>query len=117
MNKSKIEEVIKKSIDAGEKILLWDYCDADLLKRFLAIVKESEGNSIEVWHSNEELSSNNTSRFFLKEDLNVAVNLYRLYEFSDKVALVSDSSNFGLLFNVLKAGLISEDELFKAFLN
>jgi hypothetical protein len=38
------------------------------------------------------------------------VDLYRTYEFSDRVIYVSKESNYGTLYNYVKTGVLSEEE-------
>lgn len=42
--------------------------------------------------------------------------LYRLYEFSDRVHYVSNNTQFGTLLNYLKTGIITKDELYESLL-
>ena len=49
-----------------------------------------------------------------REDI---LNLYFLYEFSDRFILLSESSCYGGLFNYVEAGWLTLNEVFNAFLN
>lgn len=49
-------------------------------------------------------------------DLEKLFKLYRIYEFSDRVILISKEKNYGDLFNYVNTGLISEREMLEALL-
>lgn len=42
--------------------------------------------------------------------------IYRLYEFSNRVRYVSDNTQYGNLLNYLKTGVINRDELFESLI-
>lgn len=51
-----------------------------------------------------------------KGTLNELKNLYFMYEFSDRFRLISNENNFGVIWNYVDAGLLTEKEAFQAIL-
>lgn len=49
-----------------------------------------------------------------EKEMNMLLKLYRLYEASDKLFLLSDSKNYGSIWNYVNSGLISEEEMLEA---
>lgn len=50
-------------------------------------------------------------------DANIICSLYSLYDFSDKVTVISDSTQFGGIQNFISTGLLTPSEAVKAVLH
>ena len=48
------------------------------------------------------------------KELEEMISLYNTYEFSPNVLLLADSAQYGTLFNYIKLGLLTADELVEA---
>ena len=44
------------------------------------------------------------------------LNFYRMYDFSDKITVISDSDQFGSLINYVKTGILTKQEMVDALL-
>ncbi len=51
-----------------------------------------------------------------KRELETMMSLYRCYEASDKLVLLSEENNYGCIWNYVKNGIMSLDEAFAAVL-
>lgn len=51
-----------------------------------------------------------------KQEYNFILQLYRMYEFSDRLKIISPSLQFGSMLNYLSTGIISMEEYFEALL-
>ena len=85
---------IQQLLDKYEKIVV---ADASLAKKLMPlqtekvkVVSTQEGQAAEI------------------------LDLYRTYEFSDRVIFISNDSNYGTLYNYVRAGIITEREFIEA---
>ena len=51
-----------------------------------------------------------------EKEMESLIGLYRSYEASDKLMLLSDSRNYGSLWNYVSDGIVSSEELFESML-
>ncbi len=51
-----------------------------------------------------------------EEEYNHLYKLYSMYEFSDRVQIITEESQYGSLQNYVKTGLLTEEEMFEALL-
>ena len=129
VTKSEIICQVENLINAGTKIIIYDRCDHDdweLLRLLCEKLskREPDGHDIELWCREEEralndLPAGNTYTFLRKvpsEQMNEVLNLYRLYDFSDKVTVITESEQYGSLFNYVKTGLLTVQEMVDALL-
>ena len=52
-----------------------------------------------------------------EQEYNLILWLYRMYEFTDKLRIVSGFSQFGSMLNYLSTGIITQEEYFEALLH
>ena len=79
-------------------------------KRDLFLVSENP-------YSESEAAVLNTYKMLKDSEYNQIRNLYGTYEFSDNFHLLSsDDKNYGCIMNLVKTGILSEGEAYKAML-
>ena len=113
-------DMLERTVNSGTRIILYDSTELELLELLCSKFKESELSDVELWHCMEEYKACGNERVTLKiitrEQMDEIITIYRLYDFSDRVSVVSDSWQFGSLFNYVKMGIITGNELISAFL-
>ncbi len=107
---------LEKIIKDGKRVLIVDSDDAELVE--LLCKKISDGNltGVEIWHSSGEVVDSDGLRSVSSQDMRELVRLYYMYDFSHRVALVSDSSRYGTLYNYVKTGIMTKEEMADALL-
>lgn len=87
---------LKKQIEKNDKVLLVD--------------ERNSGNE-DVILRGKSVVMNST----VCSDTSV-IDLYRTYDFSDKIVLIEEPACYGSLINYVKAGIMSEEEMMEALL-
>ena len=122
VSKSEIVYRLENLISTGKKVILYDHDDRGILILFCEGVAKRELLNIEIWHRADEGHNvgNVPDYAFLKsipsEDMNDILHFYRLYDFSDKITVISESSQYGSLFNYVRNGILTPEEMVDAIL-
>ena len=109
---SELEDRIK----AGYEVFLFDSKDAELMKLLCIGSKKQNNRKIEIWHSLDSEMKSGHIRYISRYEMEEILDMYRLYDFSDKFTVISESSQFGSLFNYLKTGVLTKEEMAEALL-
>lgn len=102
---------LKKEIENGKKILIFNISDVDLLKSIDDAIKGNKIINLVVWQSTEESFRNGYVKYITNEMINEALSMYRMYDFSDKVFVISDSDRYGSLLNYDVSGILTKNEI------
>ena len=113
MNNSEVITFLHEKLKNNKKLVIYDFDD----KVFL----ESLGNRIKdkyiiLTSLDFNCVHENEIEVLSKVMLSDIVELSRLYEFSDKIVVLSKLSQFAGVFNYYDAGLLNQEELIKAIL-
>ncbi|MBR3516858.1 MAG: hypothetical protein IKO10_11140 [Lachnospiraceae bacterium] len=109
MNRKILYEINK--IVRSKVLVVIDQVEPGYMENFFCDLWLMRHDDIEVWHNNELFPNNEIVRFVSREELDAALDLYRLYDFSDKVIVMSDTELYGTLFNYIKTQIITPKEL------
>ncbi len=115
--KSRIICSMENLINTGKKIIIYDCSDEGLLESLYADIKDRKMNEIEIWHNLKENNQYNSLRWITREEMDEIIDIYRLYDFSDKVMLINTTSQYGSLFNYINENLLTKDEVSEAILH
>ena len=107
--------LLEKKIKNGSHVLLMNSDDADILKYICAAVKKRKLSNVEVWHCMQECKEI-YARYISAEDMSEIMQMYRLYDFSDKVIALTDSVQYGTLLNYVSTGTLTKEEVAEALL-
>lgn len=108
----KLEERIKK----GERLIMFDHEDVELLRLIMACLKNGSHYGIEIWTCSGEADIPDGVERILRKDMDEILETYHLYDFSDRIMVVSDCEQYGSLFNYVKAGILTKQEMADALL-
>lgn len=103
-------------ISQGFKIILFDSDDSVLLASISSILNAQDMVKVKIWHSIETFLDSNCIVLISRKQLDNVLQLYRLYDFSDRVITVSDNFQYGSLYNYMKTGIITKEEMIEALL-
>ncbi|WP_029199518.1 hypothetical protein [Oribacterium sp. NK2B42] len=116
MNNIKIRERLNTSITSGNKVIILDYDSLDIIHLLCKVLVSKNISNVEIWQSIEEKPNSELSKFISREIVNKAIYIYRMYDFSDKVFVISDSDQYGTMFNYVKTGILTKQEMIDALL-
>lgn len=116
MNDIEIREKLNTSITSGNKVIILDYDSLDIIRLLCEVLVSKNISNVEIWQSIEEKPNSELSKFVSRESVNKAIYIYRMYDFSDKVSVISDSDQYGNLFSYVKTGMLTKQEMVDALL-
>lgn len=116
VNKSEALNRLETMINNGIKVLLVDYPDAEIVVLLLTALKNRNLTMVQIWNYVEEVPKDKQLIYIPQKDMNEVLEMYRMYEFSDKVTVISDTSQYGSLFNYIKTGILTKEEMVDALL-
>ena len=102
---------IKNLINDGKRLIFFDNYNTEILHILRDRLKKSDFLDIEIWQNIEE-----SEDYVLKSYMEDVLKIYRMYDFSDRILVISDSDQFGNMFNYVKNGLLSKEEMVEALL-
>lgn len=121
-NKNGIIKKLEENLDSFERVfLINDECieQLDLMKFIVNYLsgKEHFGRILLMSSTDSEINNRNISiQKISKEDEQMIMALYRLYDFSDRFSVIDRNIHNGDLFNYVEKGVLTFDEAVEAML-
>jgi len=118
--KAKIIIELEKDLMQYDSVLLCIPNDVDsVLERLfdLSIFKQSEANFKVYIPSSFDMYVKENVRVVSGQEMNIILEYYRMYEFTDRLKILGENKQFGGLVNYLKNGILTEEEVFEAILS
>lgn len=110
-----MEVNISDTLRSGDHLIL--YCNDDkLLLEFLLEYIQIKSPKTKVLHCIENIAERGCAQYLNRNMMQDILSLYRLYEFSDKAVTVFDTDQYGSLFNFVKTGILTKQEMVDALL-
>lgn len=116
MNDTEIRNMLHTSIYTGKIVVLFDHDGIDIMQLLCKELVSRKTSNVEIWQSIGEELNAELSKYVSKEIIDKAIDIYRMYDFSDKVFVISDSDQYGSMFNYLKTGILTKQEMVDALL-
>lgn len=107
---------LEDALARGERVVLYACDDELLLEMLIKHIHDRVNSNIELLHCLKTDMNISFAKEIPVEWMNELLNLYRLYDFSDNVIVIEESNQYGTLFNYVKCGLLSIEELVEAFM-
>lgn len=99
---------------AVNQILIYDMDDNEILQALIDCIVDDNLN-IEIWHSCSNICTDcKRIKCVSSDNIKSVIEIYRLYEFSDKIIIFSKNTSYPDLTNYLTYNIISVSELAKA---
>lgn len=114
--KTEMKTILEQLIGNGIRVIIFNLDDKDLYNLICDGIQSRNMNSIEVWHCINEATSFNGTRLLAREQMDRILRLYHLYEFSDKITVLSEDIQFANMINYVKVGLLTPEEMVEALL-
>ena len=107
---------LEKELDNNKNIFILDSNLKDNLDILINIIRNQGNPDNVVWQCIDKDVSCEQIMYISRMDMNEIINLYHIYDFSDKVCVIHDSVFCGNLSNYVKNGLITNQVLLEAYL-
>lgn len=118
--KNSLIKEIEKNIEQYDRILIFDSNSKnieELLKQFLKSKALHNTDKKVLIYGYSENVRKEQYRVITRSEYNDIIDLYYLYEFSDKIKVISDSAQYASMLNYLSNDIISQEEYFEALLH
>ena len=104
------------NINNGIRVIIMDGDDEKLLSLIYKALVQSNLLGVEIWTYSVVFNNTGFIIPISQKELEELRELYQLYDFSDKIIFISDSTQYGTLFNYVKTGILTEQEMVDALL-
>lgn len=108
--------LLENTIKNGNKVIVFDVDDKEVLSLLYESLQKNKMMNIEVWHCNDESIKDKRIRIISKQEINEIMYLYHLYDFSDKIIVISSSDQYASMYNYIKTGILTRQEMVDALL-
>lgn len=125
VEKNEILFQIEKYLDEGKKIIIINKNDHETAfwNNFILFINRNSKIKdvliLMVDGTAQDLKTNNKNmdiKLITSEEYAFIKRVYDMYEFSDRISIVSTSSLYPSIFNYLKTGMLTEEEVFETML-
>lgn len=115
-----IQSYIEKTLNENDKVLIFDDRNEKLnttKNKLLARLDSlSDKNTLVVGMKKAYAKTCRHYRQILESDYNFILELFRTYEFTDALRIISPCAQHGSMLNYINMGVLSEDEYIEALL-
>ena len=117
MVRSEIICKLEEHINSDKRVILYDHSDAAILHLLCDRIAERGMQNVEIWCSVEAKNGDFAFLKLITEiQMKELLDLYYLYDFSDRVTVVAESGQYGSLFNYIRNGILTPEEMLDAIL-
>ena len=116
MYDNEIRKRLRMTIDLGNIVIIFDYDNLDIMQLLSQKLVSKNIFNVEIWQSIDKKSNIKLSKYVSKAVIDKVINLYCMYDFSDKVFVISDTNQYGNIFNYIKTGILTRQEMVDALL-
>lgn len=120
--------LLKKGIEKYNKVFIWNISSEDIwctFVRFYNMIIEKEYDDIFImyticYNQKDRGLNNSNDRIMVKQismsDYDNIMNIYYMYEFTNKVQIIAENSPYPSIWNYFKTGLMTEKQIFEVLL-
>lgn len=113
---SEVINELNEILRSGKNVLVYNLDEMDYLEILIKGIKESHRNIL-IWSGNVAVGlEKEIDRILSVDEMFELLLLYRMYEFTDKIIIVSDVSYCPGMLNYVRQGLLSKEEMAEALL-
>ena len=114
--KNRIISNLEEFLNGERKVLIFNHSDKTLFGIIRKSIEKRSPKNIEIWHCMDDTSEDIFFKHISFEEMEEILNLYRMYEFSDKITVLSEDIQYANMINYVKAGLLTPEEMVEALL-
>lgn len=106
------------NINNEKAIIIYNVKKLSLLKKMKSkIANNADGVEIYVDRDLKQAGDNKYIQVISSDEMRDILRLYQMYEFTDKIIVISDNYQYPNMFNYIRQGILTEDELVDALFN
>lgn len=114
--KSEILCELEKEINDGNKIILFCHNDRRLLETLCNNMRDKKLTNVTIWHSLYDIQEVPCQKTLSLEQIGEVLEVYRMYDFFDKITVISESEQHGSMLNYVRNGILTKKEMVDAIL-
>lgn len=107
---------LENLIGDGKKVFVYGHNDMGILHLIYEGLKKKKTSNVEILQCIGESSNYEYSTYVTRKEMDEILEIYHMYDFSDKVSVVSEPDQYGNLFNYVKNGILTKQEMVDALL-
>ncbi len=107
---SRFHDNLAMIFNNSTKVILFDSLDRTLFTMLCEELRDKRKENIEIWHSFSDADSGEHIKYIEPKQMKKELDLYRLYEFSDRITVISDTDQYGGIMNYVKNGVMTLEE-------
>lgn len=108
---------LESVVNNGKKLVVYYHDNLEILSLLCAGLEAGKMNNAEILQCTEECSNYECSTYVTRREIDEFLELYHMYDFSDRVLVISDYDQYGSLFNYVKNGILTKQEMVDALLS
>ena len=107
---------LESRIKDGTRIILIDIQDAGIINFLLAGMQNVGLEKVEVWHCLDSIVDDKRLVHLSSEAMRDTLEIFHMYDFSDRVNVIEDSTQYASMLNYVRTGILSQGEMVEALL-
>ena len=115
--RTKLLDMVEELIKQGFIILVICQNDWELLRVFHDKITNYHLSKVMIWHCVDNYNNNNKIKRLVQDDMNEIISIYHMYDFCDRITIVTDGLQYGNLYNYVRNGLLTKEEMVDALLH
>lgn len=113
---NEIINAIDKALIEFKYVILLKENDLTLFNSLYKVVNDKGLSCCQIWHCMDYKNDTKYVKHIEKKDMDVMIEIYHMYEFADRIIVISDTRQYGSLFNYVKTGILTKQEMMDALL-
>ena len=104
--------MIEMELQRNKKVVVLAQQDSEMLKMMQDMIADNKILNVSIFHN----IKSDIYSFVSEEDIETFLSKYYLFEFSDRLIVISNHVQYGSLLNYLNTGLFTKKEIIEALL-
>lgn len=101
---------------SGKRVMLLDSADSEIIRLLMLGVKKRGIRDMDIWYCNNSMSDDQELVNLSDKEMKELLEMYYVYDFSDKIIAFMESVQYGSMFNYNKTGILTRQEIVDALL-
>ena len=115
-NKTMVLYNLESTIKGRGRVCVFDVGDFELLHFLCEGLAQKNNSNVKIWQCIEESFCNKYSSYVTRHEIKEVLYFYRMYDFSDKITVISYNHQYSSISNYVKTGILTKQEMVEALL-
>ncbi len=111
-----LENELERIFNRGNRVILYNYDNQFILNMLSDSLDRLELSSVIIWHCIEKYTDSKCTKKIDRKMMEDVIELYKTYDFSDKIIVLDKSEQYGDLLNYVRNGVLTVEEMIDALL-